>query len=262
MEILPVLNYHGIEERRGEYPWADVETPYVISSDMFLRHLDFLVSNQFVSLAADQLKEWFGGRFPNGRSIILTFDDGHISHYQYAVPALKQKKLNAIFFIPVALVGQTNQMSWAQLKELAQAGFEIGSHGYSHDALSGMTHHGLWRELERSKKMLEDRLGIRVRSFSVPKGYYQLRIREVAMELGYDFLFTSRFDVNLSHQDPWRLSRLAIKKKTSFQEFSNVIYGRLGYKRIIEQAKEAARRFLNPSIYDALADWKQQVTHD
>ena len=259
MSSLPIVSYHGIESKEGEYSWLEAEKVYVLSSQAFEAQLEKLSQEGFETLSLNQIGDWLDGKGFSDKSIALTFDDGHISHLEHVIPALKQKQFKAIFFIPVSLVGQGQHMNWAQLREISQQGFEIGSHGFRHIPLSDLTHHELWKELQKSKMTLEDRLGVAIKSFSVPRGYYQLRIREFAMEMGYRFVFTSRFDVNFKGQDLWRLNRLAVKRGISLNHFSRMVSGDLGYKRLLEGAKETARRFVKPSIYDALANLKRAV---
>ncbi len=259
MNKLPILGYHGIEASEDQYSWLEPEKVYVLSLQVFEKQLAQLSDEGFSALSLSELDEWLEGKNVCEKPIMLTFDDGHISHFEHVVPLLKKKNFKAIFFVPVTSVGQAQHVSWSQLKEMIQEGFEIGSHGFRHIPLSNLTHHELWKELQKSKVALEDKLGVPIKSFSVPRGFYQLRIREFAMELGYRFIFTSRFDVNFKGQDPWRLNRLAIKRNASFGNFSHFIHGDLGYKRIIERAKETARRFIQPSFYDALADWKRSI---
>ena len=259
MNKLPILNYHGIETSEDQYSWLESEKVYVLLREVFERQLTRLSGEGFKTLSLGELEEWLEGKNLCEKPVMLTFDDGHISHLKHVVPVLKEKNFKAIFFIPVSLIGQAQHMNWSQLKELIQEGFEVGSHGFRHIPLSNLTHHELWKELQKSKATLEDRLGVPVKSFSVPRGFYQLRIREFAMELGYRFVFTSRFDLNLRGQDPWRLNRIAAKKTLSFNDFSKFIYGQLGHKRVVERFKEGARRFLKPSIYDTFADWKRLV---
>lgn len=257
MNQLPILGYHGIEARENRYTWLKEEKIYVLSLDVFDRQLAKTSQDGFVSLSLDEMENWLEGKSVLQKPVVFTFDDGHASHFEYVAPILKRKNLKAVFFVPVSLIDQKEHMSWLQLKELIREGFEIGSHGFRHIPLSNLSHHELWKELQKSKATLEDKLGVPIKSFSVPRGFYQLRIREFAMELGYRFVFTSRFDLNSKGQDPWRLNRLALKRDTSFGDFGRYLQGDLGYRRMIERAKETARRFMKPSFYDALATWKR-----
>lgn len=256
---LPILNYHGVESSKEEYLWLDEEKPYVLSSESFEEQLDLILDSGFTSLSLTGLGRWFDQRESASRSIVLTFDDGHVSHCEQVVPALKQRKLNAIFFIPAGLVGYREQMTWSQLRQLLIEGFEIGSHGLRHIALTDLKEAQLREELIGSKKRLEDRLGVRVHSFSVPRGYYHPRIGRIAREVGYRFVFTSHFDLNLTTEDPFCLRRLVVKKTLSLNQFSQMIQGQLGFKRYVEQCKNLARRFIAPSIYERLVGMKRAM---
>jgi len=172
---LPILNYHGVESNRDQYLWLDEEKPYVLSLRRFEEQMDLISDSGFASLSMGGLDQWFdqeewisiprhcGERsdeairaLPAGRSeiasgtscprndgvpverrsIMLTFDDGHVSHHEEVLPVLKQRKLNAIFFIPAGLVGYREQMTWPHLRQLLLEGFEIGSHGLRHIPLT------------------------------------------------------------------------------------------------------------------------------
>ncbi len=257
---LIILNYHGIEASSNEYSWDPAEKPYVLSLDSFKQQLELIELNSLRTLNLSELDRWLETKQdPAEDQIVLTFDDGHMSHFEHVAPALKAKKMKGIFLVSAGLAGRNQLMDWKQLKELVAQGFEIGSHGLKHQPLSSVTHHELWKELHKSKFILEDKLGINVSSFSVPRGYYQDRIREVALEVGYRFVFTSRFDVNDSAADRFRLNRIAIKKNMRPELFLKLIQGKLGFKRTVEKLKETARHYIKPSIYDSLAKFKRTV---
>lgn len=256
---LPILNYHGIESRDREYDFSAAEQPYVVLLSSLKEQFSLLLQNGFQSLSLRELNDWLEG-YNLKKQIVITFDDGHLSHYEHAVPMLRAYQMKAVFLISSALVGQKGLMNWSHLKDLVSEGFDIGSHGLTHEPLSDLSHHYLWKELSKSKSILEDKLGIKVTSFSVPRGYYQDRIREVALEIGYRFVFTSRFDVNVDGAaDRFRLNRIAIKKGLRPERFLKLVHGQLGYKKTIEKMKETARHYIKPSFYDALAKFKRTV---
>ena len=256
MNQISILNYHGVETAQSRYDWRREELTYVLQFEILRDQLALIAAHGYQTIGLADLDQWLDGR-PEPKRIVLTFDDGHLSHYRYVMPELKKRNMTAIFFIPVALVGQDGHMDWDQLKELSRYGFDIGSHGMSHQPLSDMTHHELWKEMQKSKALLEERLGTSINSFSVPRGYYQDRIREVALELGYKFVFTSRFDVNGPSQDRLHMNRITVTRFVSRRQFENFVKGELGIKREIERLKELARRYTTPSFYDALAAFKR-----
>lgn len=254
---LPILNYHGVESKEGEYLWLEGERPYVLSLKSFEEQMDLIRDFGFTSLALTGLDRWFDQREDEERSLMLTFDDGHISHYEHVMPSLKERKLKAVFFVPAGLVGERGQMSWSHLRQMLIEGFEIGSHGLRHISLTRLKEPQLGEEIVESKKRLEDHLGVPVNSFSVPRGFYGPRIGRIAAQAGYRFVFTSQFDLNFKSEDPFCLRRLVVKKVTTLDQFSRIVQGELGFRRHFERFKDLARRFLAPPIYDRLVGMKR-----
>ena len=258
MNALPILNYHGIEEHDGEYEWLEAEKTYVLSKDTFKKQIEHLAASGRSALSLNQLEEWLKGR-ENSKSVVLTFDDGLVSHFEHTAPVLKENNFTGIFFIPAALVGQRGQMGWAQLRELVGEGFEIGSHGLKHVPLTNLPGNELEEEVKQSKKILEDGLGVEVKSFSVPRGFFHPRIAKTAAEAGYRFLFTSRFELVRRGCDPLCLGRIAVKRGLSFETFSGMVEGDLGAMKYSERLKEWTRRLVSPAIYTCLAEVKSRV---
>ena len=259
MTLLPVLTYHGIECASGEYGWTAPEKPYGVSVSVFEKQVKLIVDSGFQSLALDETGKWLSGKRTYHRPILITFDDGHLSHYEHAAAYLKKNKVKAVFFISAGLVGKKNQMNWTQLKELVRDGFEIGSHGLTHIPLTNLPAEELKYELKGSKDLIERKLAIEVKGFSVPRGFYSASLSRAAEEAGYHFVFTSEFDLNSVGGSPLGLKRLVVTRGISFEAFDNMIYGTLGSKRYFERAKAAARGFVKPEFYDALAGLKQAL---
>src|SRR5258705_3121071 len=73
---------------------------------------------------------------------VLTFDDSVASHYSVVRPILKRYGFGATFFITEGFSFRTNKvdyMTWEQIKELHQDGFEIGNHTRDHQSVSAAT---------------------------------------------------------------------------------------------------------------------------
>ncbi len=65
--------------------------------------------------------------------VVLTFDDAVKSHLTYVAPLLKKLDFNATFFISYAwMVDTVNFLSWQEVAELHEMGFEIGNHSWTH----------------------------------------------------------------------------------------------------------------------------------
>lgn len=255
---LPILNYHGIETDPHQYHWKEGERVYVLDVRDYQAQIDLIAEKGFETLKLLDLKSAIqsGGEL---KKIMITFDDGHLSHFDHAAPRLKVRNQTGLFFISAGLVGKKEMMDWGHLRELLAMGMEVGSHGMNHQPLVNMTDKELEVEVIKSKELIEDKLGVSCPSFSIPRGFFQPRILEVAEKAGYDFMFTSRYDLNDSNADLMRLNRIAIKRGDSIKDFERWISGNLGFKLTIEKAKESARSVLPPSFYAFLAHVKQRV---
>lgn len=122
----------------------------------------------------------------------LTFDDGHLSNFEFALPILEAHDFQARFFITAAWTGtKTGYMGWEELRELHRAGQKIGAHGWSHTLLTRCGNRELGEELTRPKQILEDRLGAAIDTMSLPGGRYNLRVVEACKEAGYTSVYTS-----------------------------------------------------------------------
>ncbi len=113
----------------------------------------------------------------------LTFDDGLNSHYEIVYPLLKEKNFGATFFIVVDLekdpLGR-ELMSSSQIQDLANSGFEIGSHTVTHPFLTQLTEKEIEEEFKKSKQILEDNYGVIVSSVAFPYGNYNDKVINIA----------------------------------------------------------------------------------
>src|SRR6185436_9635171 len=74
--------------------------------------------------------------------VVLTFDDSVASHHAVVRPILKRYGFGATFFITEGFSFRTNKqdyMTWEQIKELHEDGFEIGNHTRDHMGVAGGT---------------------------------------------------------------------------------------------------------------------------
>ena len=98
-------------------------------------------------------------------------------------------------------------MSWEQITELANEGFEIGSHSVSHSLLTQCTAEELAYEVRTSKSILEERLSRPVPSFCYPDGDHDDRVVGAAQRAGYTQAVTTTWGTNGPDSHPLRLKR-------------------------------------------------------
>lgn len=117
--------------------------------------------------------------------ISLTFDDGWMSQYEYALPILDHYKFKATFYIITGYLSATHEpyMNLHHVMTLHRSGHEIGGHSVTHPNLV-LTY--LWRRKEvlLSKIDLEF-AGIKCDSFAYPYGRQNWYVRKLALNAGY-----------------------------------------------------------------------------
>jgi peptidoglycan/xylan/chitin deacetylase (PgdA/CDA1 family) len=106
-------------------------------------------------------------------------------------------------------------MSWAQLRELADAGWEIGSHTRTHPRLTQLADEELARELGESREASERALGRPCRSFAYPYGDFDARVVKAAERAGYE----AGAIENLARASPLAWPRIGIYRPNSMRVF-------------------------------------------
>jgi peptidoglycan/xylan/chitin deacetylase (PgdA/CDA1 family) len=106
-------------------------------------------------------------------------------------------------------------MRWAQLRELAAAGHEIGSHTLSHPLLTRVGGEQLEREVAGSKAILERELGVACEAFCYPNGDCDDRVVEAVRRAGYRVAVVTAWGPNGPGADPLRLTRCDLQGETS-----------------------------------------------
>jgi len=121
-----------------------------------------------------------------GKTVVVTtsWDDGDCCDLKLA-ELLAKKRLPATFYVTTGALGKVSTMSAAQLRELANAGFEIGGHTVTHPILSDLHGAALMREVVECKQVLEEILGREVPSFAYPKGRGNADVARRLQEAGY-----------------------------------------------------------------------------
>lgn len=135
--------------------------------------------------------------------LAVTFDDAFAGTYQHAAPVLAELGVVATVFAPTALVSagrplmwpglerhaltesQRAPTSWDQLRELAQKGWEVGSHSRTHPRLDLCDDDLLREELKTSAAECEDQMQRPCTALAYPFGAAGPRVVRAAAQAGY-----------------------------------------------------------------------------
>lgn len=174
------LTFHGLrhDSDMPDRQFEPAARRYVVCSQRFAAMLDHVPSG-----ACCRASE-FPGK-PVGEWTILTFDDGLISDFEIAFPALGARNLRGTFFVTANNVGRSGYANTVQLREMSAAGMEIASHGLTHRYLVPMFRREAIREIRESKARIEQDLGSEVASFAPVGGHFEKWMFQEAAEAGY-----------------------------------------------------------------------------
>ncbi len=214
------LMYHEIElSGREMCQRGEGYSRYVLREADFRAQVAHLRTQGFRGINVTQDLE---GPRPEGRPIVLTFDDGCETDLIVAAPVLQQAGFGATFYVVSGFIGRRGYLSRGQLLELATMGFEIGCHSRTHPYLTDLSPDELGAEMIQAKQELENWIGQRVVHFSCPGGRWDQRVAVQGREAGYRSVATSRIGVNTRESDPYRLARVAIMRETSLRQFDRL----------------------------------------
>jgi peptidoglycan/xylan/chitin deacetylase (PgdA/CDA1 family) len=254
---VPVITYHDVYAgNQEEMLYTPIDRLYSISAAGLEEQAAFLSSNVYRALGLEEFISWKEGLvLPGQKPVLLTFDDGLLSNYTLSFPILTLYGLPAVYFITAGKVEQPGYVSWRHLSEIARAGNAIGSHGLTHSVLKNMGRSGVRTELETSRKLLEDRIGVPVKTLSIPRGFYDETVIEVARESGYSSVFTSDTGYNNNMTDMFSLRRIVMRNDYTFKDFKDIVKCSMRFRaaRWVEwMAKTLIQKTLGVERYDRL----------
>jgi peptidoglycan/xylan/chitin deacetylase (PgdA/CDA1 family) len=188
-----VLCYHAVSDS-----WP---APLAVSVDQLRTQLERLVARGYRGATFSDAVAGTGAE----RTLAVTFDDAYRSTLK-ALPVLAELDLPGTVFVPTAHVGSPDPMVWdgidqwvggphepelhcmnaAELRQLADAGWEIGAHTDSHPRLTTLADTELERELTVSRARVGELMGAPCRSLAYPYGDFDGRVVAAARGAGYE----------------------------------------------------------------------------
>lgn len=200
---VPILGYHSVGAAAD-----DLTVPLPV----FERQLAWLQAEGFATISVHDLLE---GKVPK-RSVILTFDDGKEDAIRLVLPALQKRGMRASFFVVTGLVGRPGYLTWGDVRALAAAGMEIGSHGVDHARLADLPDDRVREELAQSKRALETELRRPAEVLAYPYNSTRARISAEAKKAGYRAALAG---IAHGNADLFSLYRRTVTGTTSMDDF-------------------------------------------
>jgi len=208
-----ILMYH----RFGE----DAIPSTNIRLEQFDRHLEILTNGGYTVWPLGKIVTHMQTNQPlPDRTVGISVDDAYLSVYTEAWPRLKEKGLPFTLFVATDPVDrdQRGYMSWAQIRELQNAGVEIGSQTASHPHMYRLDAAENAAELAKSNDRFLAEIGIRPRLFAYPYGEYSLAVMAAVKAAGFTAAFGQNSGVAHGYDGFFELPRFAMNEQYGTEE--------------------------------------------
>ncbi|MCL5411748.1 MAG: polysaccharide deacetylase family protein [Patescibacteria group bacterium] len=182
---LPIIMYHYVENILNSSD--TLRQKLNIPPAIFENELKNLKENGYQTYFVREVPEIINDRMlfsPKG--VILSFDDGYEDFYADVFPLLKRYQTKATLYVIYNFIDRPGYLSASQIRELIASGLvEIGSHTLDHIDLRNAPDSVAKREIFESKQRLENKFGIKVKTFAYPFGTYNSETLNLVKESGY-----------------------------------------------------------------------------
>ena len=224
VEPVPVMMYHSVAPEIKTWAYSFLS----IAPDVFEDQISTLARAGFVGITLEELYGYMSGsrRIPP-RAVVLTFDDGYLDNYEFAVPVLLRHQIPAAFFVSTGMIGEQcgfphdlsklgkalPNMSWDQLREMQAEGFTIGSHTVSHLSCGKSDLDAVARELNSSMAHLKQELDLDRVIFAYPYGGrddMNPQALELVKQTGYAACLSAYGGVNRNGVDRFNVLRMGV----------------------------------------------------
>jgi peptidoglycan/xylan/chitin deacetylase (PgdA/CDA1 family) len=214
--------------------------PFSVTPDAFEQQMAWLAERGLVlSLAA--VREHIEGRrsLPRG-GVLVTIDDGYRDLHTVGLPILRRHHIPAVAFVTVGRLEERGlqcdadavdaHLSWSELAELLTSGVTVASHGWEHVSLGQLSPTELTEQLTRSRRELEQRLGITVDAFAYPFGTradFSRATEQALVDAGYALAFTAQHGAIRVGANPMALPRVKVEGGEGIRMFRSIVAGGL-----------------------------------
>lgn len=177
---VPIM-YHLIMEE----PYSKWDNLFVKPGD-FESHLAKFIEEDYDFIFADEYK------IHDGKSVVITFDDGYEDNYTTMFPILQKYNAKATIFIVEKMIGTDGYMNEDQIREMSDSGLvHFGCHTSSHVEIPALKEESIRKELESCNARIEQITAKPCRTFAYPAGKYDDKSKSIVSEY-FDSAFTTK----------------------------------------------------------------------
>jgi peptidoglycan/xylan/chitin deacetylase (PgdA/CDA1 family) len=174
---------------------------------------------------------------PTRDPLVVTFDDGTADFADTVLPILVEHRVPVTLYLATAFVEEQRPfpddgtpLSWAALRDACATGLvDVGSHTHTHAVLDRLPAAQVADELDRSKQLIEDRLGRPCLDFAYPKALPPSPAAAVAVRERFRSAALAGTRPNPSGKtDVYALARSPIQRSDGMRYFERKVAGGMG----------------------------------
>ena len=211
-----VLCYHSI----GNDGWR-----FSTRIRMFESHSRFLRSHYKLKPLHKLLSENEGGA-------TISFDDGYENLITNALPIIEKTKTSPTVFVlgdpkranRDELDNSLPLLRPSQIKQLRKKNWEIGYHTKTHPNLSRLNDSELNNEIVEGKKELGKKLGMTLKYFAYPKGFYSKKVKKYVKRARFTSAFTvDGRDIDTRSKDELLIDRIPVEGELTTKQLAALL---------------------------------------
>jgi peptidoglycan/xylan/chitin deacetylase (PgdA/CDA1 family) len=217
---VPILMYHYVSELP---PDADrLRRDLTVLPEEFAAQLQYLADAGYHPISLTDLYLYLTQGYPLPESpIVLTFDDGYRDAYEVVFPLLLDYGFTATFFVlsSPAHYESEGYLTWAQMKEMSDAGMDIQGHGRDHVDLRGRSYDYLVYQILGIQEAIHHHTGRLPRFFCYPAGQYDADVIAVLKSAGYWGAVTTEWGQEHTLDGLFVMPRLRVRGSDTLASF-------------------------------------------
>lgn len=251
---IPILLYHRLisKEAADKGEINNDEMIFVSYDTVFAEQMEYLHKAGYTTINLDDyLAIRTGGKPLPDKPVLITFDDGYLSNYTMAYPALKKYNQKAVIFVSPEPDEHTRQqvdgidgfLTDQQMCEMSENNISIQSHTLTHCILAELDDEAINYELEESRRRLAEVTSLPVDHIAIPRAGYNRRVKRLIKRTSYKTVCCNNKGSSNGFSNPLALPRLVIERDMSIEDFSNYLTPRFSLVlRLIGNIKRLPER--------------------
>lgn len=217
---VPILMYHYVSELP---PNADrYRRDLTVSPENFTAQLQFLADAGYHPITLTDLYHHLTQGYPlPEKPVVLTFDDGYRDAYEVVFPLLLDYGFPGTFFVlatPAHLEAPA-YLTWAQMKEMSDAGMDIQAHGRDHVDLRARSYDYLVYQILGIQEAIQYHTGRLPRFFCYPAGQRDANVIAMLESTGYWGAVTTEWGQTHTRENRFEMPRVRVRGVDTLASF-------------------------------------------